>query len=629
MLRPIHTHWWFAFVCIFLMAIVWFVFGQTLGHDFINYDDDAYVYDSPRVLNGITAPGVKWAFTHSHAYNWHPLTTISHMFDCQLYGSKPAGHHFTSVALHGVAVLLLFFVLGQMTGGPSRTGNIWRSGFVAALFAIHPLHVESVAWIAERKDVLSAVFFMLTLGAYAHYARKPTITRYATMAILFACGLMSKPMLVTLPLVLLLIDYWPLGRFAGAATTTRTLVLEKVPLFALAAASSIITILIQQHGITPLDRLPFTLRVYNASLSGLTYIGQMIWPARLAPFYPYPSGHLSIWIPVFAIAVLAFVSYKAWALRNKYPYFFTGWFWYVVMLLPVIGILQVGLQAHADRYTYLPHIGLYLVGTWAFADLTAQLKYRFAISGTVAVAMIIALTFAAWKQTSHWKNSETLWTHSLAVTSRNDIAHHDLGRVYLNAGKLDEAVANFRAAIEIRPDNAKAHASLATALMGKGNPNEAFLQWQKSLQLQPGNVNARDNLGVALAREGRIHEAMAQWQQSLRYEPNDGSAQNKIAWVLATALDPSLRDGPRAVQLARRVLELSGGRKPAVFQTLAAAYAETGQFSAAIEMAKRGLQLATEQKNFALAEELHKNIALFEMKIPIRDTSLRTYPTLP
>ena len=624
--------WITVAICAFLVAIVWLVFGQTLRHDFVNYDDDVYVYDNPRVMNGITASGLESAFTRSHGYNWHPLTTISHMLDCQIYGAKAGGHHFTNVALHSIAVLLLFLVFRQMTG------TLWRSAFVAALFAIHPLHVESVAWIAERKDVLSAVFFMLTLGAYARYARKPTTMRYVTMSVLFACGLMSKPMLVTLPFVLLLLDYWPLGRFNVPATSDRNtkrtswwyrqpivtrLILEKLPLFALAAASSITTILVQRHGITSFERLSLSLRISNALVSYITYIFQMIWPSHLAVFYPYPAGSLSTWVSALAIAVLAVITLAAWFLRKACPYFITGWFWYLGMLVPVIGLFQVGLQGHADRYSYLPHIGLYVVVTWAFSDLTARWSHRSAISGVIAAAVIIVLSFSAWKQTSYWKDSETLWTRALAVTSRNDIAHHELGVALSQRGQLQEAIANFRDAIAIRPNNAKAHASLATALMKEGNADEAFSHWQESLRLEPGNVNARDNLGVALALQGRAHEAVAQWEQSLKYDSDDGSAQNKLAWVLATAPDPALRDGERAVRLAERVLQISGQRKAVVFQTLAAAYAETGRFSAAIDTARRGLQLATEQNNAGLVDDLKKNISLFESNVPVRDDTLR------
>jgi tetratricopeptide (TPR) repeat protein len=397
----------------------------------------------------------------------------------------------------------------------------------------------------------------------------------------------------------------------------------------LSALSSMMTILFQRHGITAFETMPFPLRIYNASVSGITYVEQMSWPWRLAPFYPYPSGRLSILVPAFAIAVLMFVTYQAWALRKQHPYFITAWFWYLGMLVPVIGIFQVGLQAHADRYTYLPHIGLYVLVTWTFADFAAKWSYRFAISGVAATVVIIALSLSAWRQTSHWKNSEALWIHTLAVTSRNDIAHHSLGIIFLERGKLDEAIANLREALEIRGDNAKAHAGLAIALMQNGNASEAFFHWQKSLELEPGNVFARDNLGVALAQQRRTREAVAQWQESLKCEPDDESAQNKLAWVLATAPDPSLRDGARAVQLAERALQLSGHRKAEVFRVLAAAYAETGRFRAAIEIANRGLQLATEQKDSALADELRKNISLFENNVPLRDGSLRTSPTSP
>lgn len=397
----------------------------------------------------------------------------------------------------------------------------------------------------------------------------------------------------------------------------------------MAAASSIVTLLIQRHGITPFDRLPLSLRIYNASVSGITYIRQTVWPSRLAPFYPYPTGRLSIFVPALAIAVLAFITYQAWALRKRHPYFITGWFWYLGMLVPVIGLFQVGLQAHADRYSYIPHIGLYLLVTWTFVHLAARRPNLFAISGVAAAAIIIALSLFAWKQTSHWKNSEALWTHTLAVTSRNDIAHHSLGLVFLQRGKLDDAIANLRDALEIRGDNAKAHAILAIALMQNGNASEAFLHWQKSLQLEPGNVFARDNFGVALAQQRRTREAVAQWQESLKYDTDDEIAQNELAWVLATAPDPLLRDGARAVQLGERALQLSGHRKAEVFWVVAAAYAETGRFPVAIEVAKQGLQLATEQKNSALADELRKDISLFESNAPLRDSRLGPSTTSP
>ena len=350
-----HALW----ICLFLAAITWAVFGQTLGHDFVNFDDRTYVYGNPVVTRGVTLSGVVWAFTHSHALNWHPLTTISHMVDCQLFGLKPGGHHFTNVLLHTTAVLLLFVLLREMTG------KLWRSAFVAAVFAIHPLRVESVAWIAERKDVLSAVFFMLTLGAYVRYTRKRTLGRYVATSTLFAFGLMSKGMLVTVPFVLLLLDYWPLGRlkdqgskFSDQWSVVRGLILEKVPLFALSAASCAMTVAAHRGATGASDPFPLTWRINNAALSYVIYIRQMIWPSKLAVLYP--TNSFPLWEVILAIAFLLAATALAIALRKTRPYIFVGWFWYLGMLIPVIGLFQIGWQSHADRYTYLPQIGIYL-----------------------------------------------------------------------------------------------------------------------------------------------------------------------------------------------------------------------------------------------------------------------------
>ena len=318
-------------VCVALIALTWFVFGQTLGHDFVSYDDHVYIQDNPIVRNGLSAEGLIWAFTHSHASNWHPLTTLSHMIDCQLFGLNPRGHHFTNVLLHAIAVLLLFLVLRQMTGA------FWKSAFVAALFAIHPLHVESVAWVAERKDVLSGVFFMLTLGAYERYVRCHTFGRYLFVMLVFALGLMSKPMLVTVPLVLLLLDYWPLRRFANKSSVASRLVFEKVPLLALSAASCAATILAQKTAVSSLEELPFSFRISNAVITYVAYVWQMLRPTKLAVFYPHPYDRLPLWEILLAAGLLVIITVIVFALRRKQPYFVTGWFWYLIMLVPVIG----------------------------------------------------------------------------------------------------------------------------------------------------------------------------------------------------------------------------------------------------------------------------------------------------
>src|SRR5438270_4152302 len=348
-------------VCVFLAAITWLVFGQTLGHGFVDYDDPQYVYDNVEVTSGLTLDGVTWAFTHSHFNNWHPLTWLTHMLDWQLYERKAGGHHITNLLLHTAGVLLLFLVLAQMSGA------LWRSAFVAAIFAIHPLHVESVAWIAERKDVLSGVFFMLTLLVYLVFARKQTLGRYLAMSILFALGLMSKPMLVTLPFVLLLLDYWPLNRIAGSAkATTRRkkvrdsapqpstiakLFVEKVPIVILSAATCVIALMTQSEtkSVAGMNLLSLQSRIGNGFVAFAIYLWQMIWPRNLAVFYPHPGSNLPAWEIALSIAFLAGISFGALVLRKKYPYLFTGWFWYVGMLVPVIGIVQVGQQAHADR----------------------------------------------------------------------------------------------------------------------------------------------------------------------------------------------------------------------------------------------------------------------------------------
>src|SRR5262245_11011654 len=343
-------------ICLVLVVVTWAVFGQTVTHDFVNFDDHVYVYENPLIIKGLSTEGIIGAFTRTHARNWHPLTTVSHMLDCQLYGLNAAGHHLANVILHTISVLLLFLTLRQMTGA------LWQSAFVAALFAIHPLHVESVAWIAERKDVLSAVFFMITLAAYAHYARAPSALRYLLVALVFAFGLMSKAMLVTLPFVLLLLDYWPLTRIGAQKSDVRsrlrTVTSEKLPLLALSALSCIATLFAQRQGPSAIDQLPFLWRLNNAFVSYVTYIAQMLWPARLAVFYPHPNDRLPALQVIAAIALLIAISLVVISLRRTKPYLVTGWFWYLGMLVPVIGLIQVGEQARADRYTYLPQIGL-------------------------------------------------------------------------------------------------------------------------------------------------------------------------------------------------------------------------------------------------------------------------------
>src|SRR6266566_811254 len=527
---------------LFLAAISLAVFGQTIRYDFVNFDDDLYVYNAPAIQTGLTVKGIALAFTSPHARNWHPLATISHMLDCQLYGLKAGGHHATNIVLHTMAVLLLFRVLRQMTGA------VWKSAIVAALFAIHPLHVESVAWVSERKDVLSAVFFLLMLEAYVCYTRAASITRFLAVAVLFAAGLMSKPMLVSAPVVLLLLDYWPLRRFEQPSSSRgkakilksdnqrrvmRRLFLEKIPLFVLSADSCVITFVLQKRATGAIAPLPFLWRVQNAFTSYVIYAWKTLWPTRLAVFYPYPNNTLAIWEVILAIGFLLAVTVAAIVFRRERPYLFTGWFWYLGMLVPVIGLVQVGEQGHADRYTYLPHIGLFLLAVWLAADVTAvrQSRSRFAV--VTALVIIIALAWTAFIQTSYWCNSETLWTHALAVTSDNDVAHNNLGYLCVDRGELDKAISHFETALKIRSGKSDPHYSvasafvqmnLADALARKGQSDQAMVHYEEAIRLQPNYADAYYNRGNLLFAQGRIDEAIADWEKTLQIQPNDADA---------------------------------------------------------------------------------------------------------
>jgi protein O-mannosyl-transferase len=635
------SRWIAPGICIFLAAITWLVFGQTLRRDFVNYDDPTYVYKNAEVTKGLTIHGIIWAFTHVHSGNWHPLTSISHMLDCQFYGLNAGGHHFTNVVLHTAAVILLFLVLRQMTGA------LWPSAFVAALFAIHPLRVESVAWVSERKDVLSGVFFMLTLGAYLRYVRKPSsLPRQLLVALLFALGLMSKSMLVTMPFVLLLLDYWPLRRFAqlsstkdgvrpdhwwGRLSVSRRLVLEKIPLLMLAAVSCRLTLLAQKthaesilyyiRSVRWTGQSPLAWRVNDAFVACMGYVWQMIYPLRLAPDYTRHATRLSLVEVTFAVAPIVFITAVALILRKTRPYVITGWLWYLGMLVPVMGVINVGWQARADRYTYLPQIGLYLLITWSIAEISTSWRYRREILGVGAGVIIAALIWFAWVQTSYWQDSESLWTHTLAVTSDSEVAHNGLGTVLWEKGQRKEAISHFEEAVNIRPWYVTAQNNLARALFLQGQLEEAIAHLQTSLQSQPDNTETLKILGAVLFQAGRVNEAIAQWKQTLKIQPADWEAKNSLAWVFATCPDTSIRDGRRAVDLAQEALRLSGGKNPWIFRTLAAAYAESGRFAEAIDAAQRGLELAAAQGNSALAETLRSNVALYQNNSPLRDPS--------
>ena len=430
-------------VCVLLVLAVVAVFGQTAGFEFVNYDDPANVYENSVVQKGLSGQAVVWAFTHRQIGNWIPLTTLSHVLDCQLFGLRSGAHHLVNVLWHTANAVLVFLVLRQMTG------SLWRSAFVAGVFAVHPLRAESVAWVSERKDVLSGFFFLLTIGAYVRHVRQPSRAGYGVMVLLFAFGLLAKSMVATLPFVLLLLDYWPLGRLHDRGEFLRR-VREKIPLFALSAGTCVAAALVPQLIIMDADRLPLLERIGNALVSYAVYLRQMVFPAGLAACYPYAPNGGPVWKICLAFVLVAGISAVVFARGKKRPFLLTGWLWYLGMLAPVIGIVQISsVAARADRYTYLSEIGLAMAGTWAVGDWIMGWKQQRVVLGGLMAVVLGLLALRGYIQSSYWKDSETLWTQALHCTSRNSFAHYSLGIALLNKGEKEEAAAQFRNALEI------------------------------------------------------------------------------------------------------------------------------------------------------------------------------------
>ena len=704
--------WRVAVLCLVLAAITFAVFGQTKGFSFVNFDDDVYVYGNARVTGGLSMDGLAWVFTHMDCGLYHPLTMLSLMGDYQLHGFQAGGYHFTNVLLHTASVLLLFLILRQMTGA------LWRSAFVAAIFAIHPLRVESVAWVAERKDVLSGFFFMLTLGAYVQYVRKPySLAGYLMVAAAFVLALLSKPTVVTLPFVLLLLDYWPLNRFEQPRKLSG-LILEKIPLLALATGACAMTVLAAGNGIAARAHVTLLARLGNALVSYAVYLRQMVWPEGLAVFYPQPEKGYPLWTTALSLLLLALITGGVLAFGRKRRWLLTGWLWYLGMLTPMIGLVQAGSFAYADRMTYLPQIGLYLLLTWAVADLSADRLYRRAALGGLAAIILVALFFCARTQTAYWRDSETLWNHTLACTTSNAVADNNLGSALLKKGRADEAIpcfqkalqikpgfaeahnnlgnalfqkgrvdeaivhdqealqiwpafaeahfnlglaicqegrvneaivqfqealkikpryaeahytlgnalrqkgsveeaiSHYQRALQIKPDFADAHNNLGTALRQKGRVDEALVQYQEALQIMPDNASVHVNLANVLLQKGRVGEAIAHFQSALQIEPVDMEVQNNLAWLLATCGQASLRNGDKAVQLARQANELAGGKNPVILGTLAAAFAEAGQFGDARRSAQEAIALAQAAGRPEMVRRLNDELQLYEAGRP-------------
>ena len=518
--KPVAVPWPRSYFLILgaLFLATFAVYASVAHFDFVNFDDPDYVTNNPHVRNGITPDGLEWALTSGEVANWFPLTRISHILDCEIFGLRAGWHHLTNVLIHALAALLLFAFLHRATHA------LWRSAFVAFLFALHPLHVESVAWVAERKDVLSAFFWFLSLWAYVRYVENPAPRRYLLVLGAFCLGLMSKPMIVTLPFVLLLLDLWPLNRGLRLR--------EKTPFFALSAASAIVTFAVQRGSgaVQAVAALPIGLRVENAAISCIVYIAKMLWPSGLAVFYPYPPDW-PVWQAALATVAVAAVSLLALRRLRTNPYLAAGWFWYLITLLPVIGLIQVGAQARADRYMYVPMVGLSIMLAWGAADLLRNRRFLIAL-GAAACAASATVT---WAQVQYWRNSETLFQHTLDVTSRNYLAEHNLGVALMDVpGRLPEALTHLETAVRLQPNSAKALTDLGTALSKTpGRLAEAVAAYQAALRIDPDSPIPRANLAITLSKLGQLPEAANQLQAAVRAEPDSAEAHHALGVSVA------------------------------------------------------------------------------------------------
>jgi protein O-mannosyl-transferase len=615
-----------AVICLGLAVITLILYWPMLRHGFISqYDDASYITDNPHVKAGLTGAGVAWAFRSGYAANWHPLTWLSHMLDCQWYGLNPAGHHFTNLLFHIANTLLLFVWLSRLTRA------VWRSAFAAALFAWHPTHVESVAWAAERKDVLSAFFFLLTLLAYTSYVSHKggrAVSRYILSLFLFAFGLMSKPMVVTLPFVLLLLDYWPLQRLSALNPQPSTksaawLIFEKLPFFALSLAGSLVTYFVQQSSgaFWSSNVLPLSLRLENALVAYSRYLSKILWPVDLALIYPYPHRWPAILVLSAAVMLAAWSALFLWRARQN-PHYVVGWLWFLGTLVPTIGLVQVGVQSMADRYLYLPGIGLFLAVAWGLGDLVRWRPSARIIASLACVAALAGCLVVTRLQLGYWRNSLTLFLHTYNATTDNYAAGNFLGNLLEQAGRKDQALRLYEESVRLQPDYPMGQFNLGMLLLESGRPAEASNHLAIAAQLMPSHPDVQYDLGLFLRRYGSPSEAMSHFRAAVAARPDFPAALNDLAAMLATAADAGLRSGAEAVQLARRACELTQYQQAALVTTLSAAYAEAGRFPEAIATAQKARDLATASGQTNVATRVEALLKLYQSGSPYREPQL-------
>lgn len=639
-------------IALLLAFLTLVVYLPVVHHGFLNYDDDDYVTNNPMVENGLTFAGVKWAFTTGHASNWHPLTWLSLMLDVTLFGLNAGAMHFVNVLFHAANVALLFVLLLRLTG------RVGPSVFIAALFGWHPLHVESVAWIAERKDVLSTFFALLSLLAYAKSVQEKSRRQLGFALLFFALGLMAKPMLVTLPFVMLLVDFWPFRRFN--TSTFQRLIVEKVPFFVLTVVSCVVTYLAQSrgHAVAALGTVPLVFRLENAVVAVAHYAVKLFWPEPMAVIYPLVRISFVELAPAAALLIL--VSLAAWHWRKSRPYFLIGWLWFVGTLVPVIGLVQVGAAAMADRYTYIPSIGFFMAVVFGLDELAGRFPAFRRIVPTGAILLLAVSVFGTEIQLRYWRNSETLFRHSLAVTRNNDIARFDLGLALDQEGKTAEALAQYREALQLNPDRYQIHNNIGIILDQQGRAAAALKEFRDCIKLAPNLATFHNSAGNELVKLGKYDEALKEFAEAGRLDPHSATPHIEIAKVffregrdakavdeLHTALqlepdnfqilvsaahylaaneDASARNARMALTLALKANQLSGHSQPMVYDILGMAFADVGDFSNAVTCAQNALDLANAAKMKHL-EPIQQRLDLYQKRRPWRESFRATNST--
>jgi Tfp pilus assembly protein PilF len=592
-------------ICVVLAVVTFAAFEGVRNNNFVNYDDNLYVTDNVHVQEGLYARSISWAFTSRDASNWHPLTWISHIIDCANFGPNPTGHHLVSVGFHIANVVLLFLIL------KSATGALWPSVFVAAVFGLHPLAVESVAWVAQRKSVLSTFFWFLTIAAYFRYSQKQGVLRYLIVVVLFAAGLLSKPTLVTLPFVMVLLDCWPLNRIRKPQFSILHSLYEKLPLIGMSAASCVMTYMAQMKGgsVSNIVTVSLILRAENALASYIKYIGKIFCPTSLSVLYPFDLNRLPVWETGVCLLLLVLVSSLAIVLRRRFGWLFTGWFWYLGTLVPVIGLVQVGAQGMADRYMYLPGIGIYIIVAWLAGDFTVKLRLPKIVPAGAAAIVLVVLLLMTRAQIGYWKDSLSLCQHALAVTKNNYIMHYNCGMAFWTSGQVDEAIEQYRQALKINPVYAKAHNNLGCALRDKRQADEAAAEFKLAIKIAPDFADAQNNYGVILAERGLHEEAISHFGAALKANPYYRDAMDNM---LKAGIAGNKPDNVLEVLLS---LQQKTPSYAELYYRAAVIYDAKGEAEKAVEQLEKGLMLANRQGNKELVAQIKEQLERYRRRM--------------